>query len=93
MDVNVSWFVDDDAGYLDWLTDHSGGYVLNTAAKPTASYLLLHRAGCRSVNRPTSGRRWTHLYGKACASSFAALVAWAQRETGGATKSCRLCLG
>jgi len=54
-------FVDDDPGYVAWLAAHPLGFVLNTFPHVTASYLVLHRAKCRTVNRPLSDDRcWTH---------------------------------
>src|ERR1035438_9825407 len=53
-------FIDDDDGYLAWLYDHARGYVLNAARKPTASYLMLHRADCSTIgNVPANGLAWT----------------------------------
>lgn len=37
-------FLDDGAGYLDWLTTHPDGFVLNTYRNPTPGYLMLHHA-------------------------------------------------
>jgi hypothetical protein len=37
-------FVDDDAGYLDWLRQHPDRFVINTYIKPSGAYLKLHRA-------------------------------------------------
>jgi hypothetical protein len=52
----VAWFVDDDAGYRDWLAGNPDGFVLNATATPSASYLILHRASCRTINRPRDPR-------------------------------------
>ena len=61
----VQTFVRDDAGYVAWLAAHSGGWVLNTFPHVTSQYLVLHRASCRTVNRPLeTGRTWTFAYGK-----------------------------
>jgi hypothetical protein len=43
-------FVHDDPGYLRWLARHPTGYVINTYARPSASYLKLHRATCASIS-------------------------------------------
>jgi hypothetical protein len=43
----VQHFVDDDPDYLRWLTHHSSAFVLNTTRRPSAAYLMLHRANCR----------------------------------------------
>lgn len=89
----ITRFVDDDPGYVAWLTAHPSGYVLNTFPHVSASYLILHRARCRTVNRPLSAdRQWTHQYGKTCSVERAELAAWARRETGKAVHPCGSCL-
>lgn len=86
-------FVNDDAGYVAWLASHPGGYVLNTYPDVTSSYLVLHRASCRTVNRALAvGRNWTRLYGKSCADDRSELEAWALREAGKAVEGCGNCL-
>ena len=42
-------FVDDDRGYVEWVTKHPRGYVLNTERTPKANDLKLHRATCHTV--------------------------------------------
>ena len=73
----TDWFLRDDSGYLAWLVANPDGYVLNTSAQVAAGYLVLHRASCRTINRPLpEGRLWTRHYGKACAGTSKELVAW-----------------
>jgi hypothetical protein len=58
-------FVDDDPGYIQWVRDHPDGFVLNSYRRPTANYLVLHRARCYSINpawRPGDARSWTVAY-------------------------------
>jgi hypothetical protein len=43
-------FVDDDAGYLAWLAGHPADFVINTGRSPSAAYLMLHRASCRTIS-------------------------------------------
>ena len=73
MAVNsISIFADDDAGYLGWLSGHPDGYVLNTYRPATWSYVVAHRASCRTISgAPTHGRLWTAGYTKHCAPAFA----------------------
>ncbi len=86
-------FVDNDAGYVAWLARHRGGFVLNTFPHVSSSYLVLHRAACRMVNRPlAAGRHWTHQYGKACSDDRSELAIWALRETGKGISACGSCL-
>lgn len=88
----VSWYVDNEDGYRDWLAANPDGFVLNTTRVPSAPYLILHRSSCRTINRPADQRAWTHDYGKACANTRSAIEAWARVTTGGVSE-CRLCLG
>jgi hypothetical protein len=86
-------FVKDDQGYVDWLASHPGGYVLNTYAHVTSDYLILHRAACRTVNRPLDGdRSWTIAYGKSCSDDRQELEAWAIREVGKPVSPCGICM-
>lgn len=86
-------FVNDDAGYLRWLREHPNGFVLNTFPHVTRSYLVLHRASCRTINRPLEpGRLWTHQYGKSCSDDRASLETWVLEELGVAVHPCGTCL-
>jgi hypothetical protein len=69
-------FVDDDPGYLAWIAAHPDGYVLNSERKPTARYLVLHRATCHTMapRRATDRRTWTISYRKTCADTAAELI-------------------
>jgi hypothetical protein len=90
----VERFVNDDAGYVAWLASHPTGFVLNTYPHVTSSYLVLHRASCRTVNRPLeSERSWTRQYGKACAELRVDLEKWAAEATGRAVVPHLACLG
>jgi probable F420-dependent oxidoreductase len=86
-------FVNDDKGYLDWLVAHQDGFVVNAFARPTADYLMLHRADCHTINgKPARGDSWTRRgYAKICASSIQELTDWARQETGGALQPCGTC--
>jgi hypothetical protein len=84
-------FVDDDAGYQQWLTIQPGGFVINTYRAPTAAYLVLHRSACKTISgRPARGSGFTGEYSKVCGTReelerFAGSL-------GGEAKPCRLCL-
>jgi hypothetical protein len=91
-DPHVARFEHDDDGYLRWLSANPLGYVLNTHLRPTPDYLILHRAGCASINRPLAGgQRWTTAYGKTCAIDTAALSAWARTSVGAEPTPCGMC--
>jgi hypothetical protein len=92
-DGRMRRFVNDDAGYGAWLAAHPRGYVLNTFPHVTSTYLVLHRAACRTINRPlAAGRSWTIQYGKTCADDRPEIEAWSLRETGMSVKPCGICL-
>ena len=56
----VEVFLDDDSGYLRWLEAHPNGYVVNSHRRPSATYVILHRAACTAISgTPARGRRWT----------------------------------
>ena len=62
-------YVDDDASYLGWLAGHPDGFVLNTTRKPSASYLMLHRSTCWTINRlQPQATAFTGEYSKLCGS-------------------------
>jgi Family of unknown function (DUF6308) len=89
--AGVAVFIDNDAAYLAWLSEHPEGFVLNANRRPTARYLRLHRASCRTISgRPARGGPWTGSYLKVCGDRDA-LANWAYATTGGATIACRVC--
>ena len=84
-------FVNDDRGYLDWVSANPSGYVLNSYAHPSTDYLMLHKATCGSI---TSAARLNYTSGgyvKVCAPDIGPLEAWASEETGGRLSPCGLC--
>lgn len=86
-------FVNDDAGYVAWLSEHPDGYVLNTYPHVTSDYLILHRAACRTINRPLAiGREWTRQYGKSCDDDRTVIERWASEQTGASVQPCAHCL-
>jgi hypothetical protein len=82
----VRRFLDDDAGYLSWLSAHPSGFVLNSDRRPNARYLVVHRAGCASINpvraKVQKRRTWTVAYSKTCAEDLGDLTQWAGAEAG-----------
>lgn len=85
-------FIHDDDGYLAWLHGHPNGFVINCGAPPVASYVILHRASCRTVTgTPTSGARWTASYQKVCATTVNELDAWSMDKVGVHPKRCGIC--
>jgi len=87
----IEEFVDDDGGYLRWLSANPAGFVVNAYRRPTPDYLVLHAATCRTIfGTPTRGRRWTADYLKACSPDRSDLERWA-REVGGHLHPCGRC--
>jgi len=91
-DGKVQRFLDDDSGYLQWLATHRDGFVINTYRKPTGTYLVLHRATCRTISgTPAVGSRWTVDYAKFCGGR-SELEAFARNEVGGEPRICGRCV-
>lgn len=85
-------FDHDDGAYLRWLATNPNGFVVNCGRPAQASYIVLHRAGCGSINgTPARGSTWTVAYRKVCAPSRNELDAWAHREAGASPSACALC--
>ena len=77
-------FMDDDAGFMKWIDANPDGYVLNTTRSPSASYLLVHRAGCGHLRRRDARQvDKTRDYIKICAADLASLQRWADRHFSG----------
>ena len=86
-------FVDNDAGYLDWLNGHQDGFVVNTYRHPSPGYLKLHLATCPTITRMQPfGKTWTaHEYSKVCANSRIDLDNWARQTLRGQLDPCGIC--
>ncbi len=83
----------DDAGYGWWRNTHPAGYVLAVRARQAP---LLHRAGCREVDRDLHpGRLGAKGSRQICAVAKPALRAWLLRElpeqAGAVTARCPKC--
>ena len=74
-DTAVVKFRDDDEGYLGWVSQNPGGWVLNkdTAERP----LKLHRASCDTISTPSLPRTTNGLT-KFCSTDRDALVTYAR---------------
>jgi len=88
-------FLDDDDGYLRWLEAHPDGYVVNSDRKPGASYVVLHRVECRSINPAVlaggAEKTWTIAYRKTCADGVGSLRQWVNDQVGDDAKACGRC--
>jgi Putative DNA-binding domain len=88
---NVKHFVNDDAAYLGWVADHPSDYVINANQNPSAAYLMLHRASCRTITGvPARGSTFTGDYSKIWGSRDE-LEAFAA-ELGGSVRLCGICM-
>jgi len=47
--TGLEQFVNDDEGYLGWLTENPRGFVVNSHRRPVSTYLKLHRASCKHI--------------------------------------------
>jgi hypothetical protein len=92
MIVGMQHFVDDDRGYLEWLSAHPDGFVLNTYTRPSASYLRLHSAACRTISvlQPPGTTFTEGDYSKLCGGRSE--LEEHARRLGGPAQPCTRCL-
>lgn len=83
-------FVDNDAGYVSWISENPSGYVLNANRRPNAGYLKLHRATCTWISGG-DGRRWTWQYAKICGPATLAIDLWTTSMLGVKPDRCSFC--
>jgi hypothetical protein len=81
-------FRDDDARYLQWVENFPAGFVVNCTRTPMPSYLMLHRASCRSIRTPKRTNYTTSDYIKVCALDRRDLEQWASNQIGGTLTHC-----
>ncbi len=76
-------FLDEEQSYLNWVTHHRTGFVLDCLRHPTKAHLVLHRATCADIKQSRSRHtHWTtgkHM--KACSLRAEELVDWARDQT------------
>jgi hypothetical protein len=84
-------FVNDDGGYLRWMTENPLGFVVNSHRTPTSDYLILHRASCAHISTPNRTNWTTAGFIKTCSPDRKVLDEWATREIGGALSPCGSC--
>lgn len=95
---HVALFNGDDAAYLSWLARNPDGYVLNARRNLTPDYMVLHRAGCRTIGdygqKSRNGGFTERSYVKVCASSPEYLRTWLRghgRTNGEPSSICSIC--
>ncbi len=84
-------FEDDEEEYLQWVETNPDGFVLNCERRPSARYLMLHRALCGTICTEKRINYTSTGYIKICALDKQELAAWATQETGGRFRACQLC--
>lgn len=91
MDDEARTFAFDEAGYLNWLSAHPGGWVLNVPRR-RGGVALRHRGACRTIQG--TGQIWTgsHYY-KVVAESADGLATWLALNWPGRVRWCRVCCG
>lgn len=76
-------FLDEDRAYLNWVTHHRQGFVLDCLRHLTKSHLFVHRATCPAIKHAESKRsHWTtgkHM--KGCSLVLEQLITWAKDQT------------
>ncbi len=89
-------FRDQELEYQRWLKAYPEGYVLNARRDVSPSYMVLHRANCRTISRYVgkiaengfTGRG----YIKICSTRSGELLAWLRTQGGrGFTVVCSIC--
>ena len=84
-------FVDDDAGYQQWLSNEPDGFVINTYRSPSSAYMVLHRATCKTISgQPARGTTFMGEYSKVCGTREE--LQRFSGSLGGEARPCRLCL-
>jgi hypothetical protein len=87
-----------DKAFASWIDSHPNGFVLNTAANPSARYMVLHKATCVMISPEkrgvARGACTEHKYRKLCADEVEELRGWVRRRgrpDGSFSKRCAWC--
>src|SRR5258708_23873075 len=76
-------WIDDDAGYEAWLSQHADGFMANLNRQPHAGYVRIHRAKHNHPDRsnPDSvNPRTGNNYSKVTADNLSELIDWAKEN-------------
>lgn len=84
-------FIDDDFGYLQWLRDRPGTFVLEAERAPRRSFVVVHRSDCPVVSGPNHTGGWTTRIIKVCASTLEEINSWCQDSVGAHATHCQRC--
>jgi hypothetical protein len=87
-----------DKEFASWISAHPEGFVLNTAANPSATYMVLHKATYPLISPArmgvARGACTQQEYRKVCAEDIEELRAWVRRRgrpDGSFSKRCGRC--
>ena len=76
----VGEFINDESGYMKWITKNPFGFVINTTRSMSPDYMVLHRATCMSISEPTDaagpGGFTERDYIKICSNDIKELKVW-----------------
>jgi len=86
----VRSFLGDDAGFIAWVGQNPGGYVLNAVAPSSTRTPRLHRADCAALQ--AGGQRSLTAVRKVCGPNPQTLAAVAESEWGRPPEACRRCV-
>ena len=76
-------FRGDDDGYLAWISEHKGGWVVNANRNPGPDYLQLHKAWCPTISDSRRAGAYTERdYIKICAIRKPELDSYFERVVG-----------
>ncbi|MEZ9330615.1 hypothetical protein AB4525_15005 [Vibrio breoganii] len=96
--MNYKLFVDNDDGYIRWVTKNPYGFVVNTTRTKRKAYRVLHTASCRHVTvlqkSQSQGAFTSRDYIKVCAEQVDSLRDWTRSEgedTGLFSQECASC--
>ena len=87
-------FDQEDAPFLEWMTEYPEGYVLNAERGEASSYARLHRSGCSHLKAHRTGTFTEEKRIKVCAKDPESLAAWVQkhRPNASAMQLCQDCV-
>jgi hypothetical protein len=74
-------FENDEAGYLQWVHAHSGGFVINAPKQSGVVPDMLHKASCAHITTEKQTNYTTTDYKKICSVDRQELVDWGARHS------------
>jgi hypothetical protein len=88
-------FIDNDEGYLRWISNNPHGFVVNVERGEQPGYAVLHRSSCSSISRDREDGAYTRRgYMKVVSDDLSELRVYAKsigRADGSFSKQCGHC--